>query len=371
MISLNDLLQEDITSLPEVVVKPVWHHGIRKVGLFFENNPTCYQAIKKINGSRFSKSCSCWVVSFNSGLLQEILKVFSGIAAVNMDDLSVHQYDPKECPPTYQELLIRKRYSPSTIKNYISQFSSFINYFPALSLSDLNDDHVKSYMHYLITEKKVSSSTQNIVINSIKFYYEQVLGESQKLYALERPMKENKLPKVLSKNEVSSVLTACENNKHKTMLYLIYAAGLRRSELINLRITDIDMDRKVIYIRMAKGNKDRITLLSEKIQIVLHDYIAKYKPSEWLFEGATRQRYSESSLQKVFKHALLKSGIKKYVTLHSLRHSFATHLLESGTDIRYIQALLGHSSCKTTEIYTHVTRKGFENIRSPFDDLDL
>jgi integrase/recombinase XerD len=155
------------------------------------------------------------------------------------------------------------------------------------------------------------------------------------------------------------------------MLWLIYAAGLRRSELINLRIGDIDSKRMVINIKGAKGKKDRITMLSDRILELLRRYFIEHRPKVWLFEGLPGEPYSVSSLQKIFMRALAQSGVRKDASLHTLRYSFATHLLESGTDLRYIQALLGHSSSKTTEIYTHVTRKGFENIKSPLDNLDL
>ncbi len=188
---------------------------------------------------------------------------------------------------------------------------------------------------------------------------------------LERPLKAQKLPTVLSEREVAAILKAIDNLKHRTMLQLIYAAGLRRSELVNLKTNDIDRQRKVINIRGAKGKKDRITLLSEKFIVLLEAYLREYAPKMWLFEGAGGEQYSASSLQKVFTAALQKSGVTKEATLHTLRHSFATHLLEKGTDLRYIQALLGHNSSKTTEIYTHVTTKGIDKITSPLDDLDL
>jgi integrase/recombinase XerD len=154
------------------------------------------------------------------------------------------------------------------------------------------------------------------------------------------------------------------------MLQLIYAAGLRRSELLGLRLSHIDRDRNLILVVEGKGRKDRVTLLSHKILAHLDEYLARYTPKEWLFESPGGGQYSSSSLQQVFHRAWLKSGIRKPGSLHSLRHSFATHLLEQGTDLRYIQSLLGHNSSITTERYTHVTRKGFEKIRSPFDNLD-
>jgi integrase/recombinase XerD len=185
-----------------------------------------------------------------------------------------------------------------------------------------------------------------------------------------RPKTEKLLPNVLSKEEIKMILNAHGNIKHKTMLSLIYSCGLRRSELINLKHTDIDSKRNIVIIRQAKGKKDRIVPLSIKILDMLRDYFRLYKPKIWLFEGnEAGSLYSEQSLQKVLKQALAKVGIKKPVTLHWLRHSYATHLLEAGTDLRYIQEILGHSSSKTTEIYTHVSTKSLQNVKSPFDDL--
>ena len=187
---------------------------------------------------------------------------------------------------------------------------------------------------------------------------------------LERPRRKYKLPNVLSKEEVKLILNAHSNIKHKTMLSLIYSCGLRRSELLNLKPTDIDSKRNIVIIKQAKGKKDRIVPLSQKILIMLRDYYTTYKPKTWLFEGQNEnEKYDERSLSNVLKQALVKANITKPVSLHWLRHSYATHLLESGTDLRYIQELLGHRSSRTTEIYTHVSTKNIQQIKSPFDDL--
>jgi integrase/recombinase XerD len=372
MISPIDVVHYNKQDLPEIIVEHVIHHGVPRIGLYFKYEARCVQAARKIKDSKFSRSLSCWVVPLSPDALPNIISVFDSIATVNTKALPNNlQCKLTDSQKAFKELLERKRYSGATIANYFSQFTLFVNYFSGRDPATLNDEDVLRYMNHVIKEKRASASRQNIVINAIKFYYEQVLRREQKFYAFERPLKEYKLPIVFSKEEIAAILGACENLKHKTMLYLIYASGLRRSELINLRLIDVDYDRKVINVRMAKGKKDRITLLSAKVEALLVTYIGRYKPAVWLFEGGSGQCYSESSLQKVFRHALSKSGIRKEGSLHSLRHSFATHLLESGTDIRYIQALLGHNSSKTTEIYTHVTRKGFEKIRSPLDDLDI
>lgn len=187
---------------------------------------------------------------------------------------------------------------------------------------------------------------------------------------IHRPKRSKVLPNVLSKEEIKLIWNAHSNIKHKMMLSLIYSCGLRRSELLNLKPADIDSKRGIVIIRQGKGKKDRIAPLSPKILEMLREYYVLCKPKTWLFEGQNiGEQYSEYSLQSVLKQALQKVGNTKPVTLHWLRHSYATHLLENGTDLRYIQELLGHSSSKTTEIYTHVSTKSLQQIKSPFDDL--
>jgi len=188
---------------------------------------------------------------------------------------------------------------------------------------------------------------------------------------IDRPFKEKILPTVLSEEEVKQIINCVSNLKHKAILLTIYSAGLRISEAVNLKIADIDSKRKVIIIKDAKGKKDRNSLLSEKLLVVLREYFKQYKPKIWLFEGQFGGRYSDRSIQNVFRKACIDAKIMKKVSVHSLRHSFATHLLERGTDLRYIQELLGHSSSKTTEIYTHITRKGMEQVKSPLDNFEL
>ena len=357
-----------------VTVKPVQYHGTEVIGVFFPYDPELVRLIKKVRDTTFSRTLCCWMIPYREAIEQEIQSIFEGQATFDFSLLRKYALEKqirKTCPAEYVELLARMRYSESTIKNYVSQFESFMNHFEDMKIEYLTEEHIKKYMHFLIEKKKGSSSLQNIAINAIKFYYEKVIGQERKRYGLERPAKENKLPTVLSEGEVKLILQACSNIKHKTMLSLTYASGLRRSEVINLKLIDIDNDRHVINVRGGKGGKDRVTLLSDRLQKLLEEYLGLYRPAVWLFEGVKGEQYSESSFQKVFQHAWKKSGVKKPATLHTLRHSFATHLLENGTDIRYIQALLGHSSSKTTEIYTHVTSKGLEKIRSPLDNLDL
>ena len=207
-------------------------------------------------------------------------------------------------------------------------------------------------------------------MNAIKLFFQTIRDTKMIVDKIHRPKRSKVLPNVLSKEEIKLILNAHSNIKHKMMLSLIYSCGLRRSELINLKPQDIDSKRNIVLLKNGKGKKDRITPLSPIILEMLRNYYNGYKPKTWLFEGQiVGEQYSEQSLQSVLKQALQKAGITKPVTLHWLRHSYATHLLESGTDLRYIQELLGHSSSKTTEIYTHVSTKSIQQIKSPFDDL--
>lgn len=269
----------------------------------------------------------------------------------------------------YQNLLFQKRYSQNTQDIYCCYFKDFCNYFRNDKLDHVTTAQINSYILDLIKSKDISISQQNQRINAIKFYFEKVLGRDKQYYELHRPRKENKLPKVLSKNEVKSIIASSYNIKHKCMLMLMYWAGLRRSELLNLKPDDIDSERMIINIRGAKGKKDRISLLSDNLLQLLRRYYKEYRPDLYLFEGLKGEMYSPTSVANVLKKAALKAGIKKLVTPHMLRHSFATHLLEQGTDLRYIQELLGHESPKTTEIYTHVSKKAIEKIKNPIDEF--
>ena len=269
----------------------------------------------------------------------------------------------------YDEMLKIRRYSQRTADVYLYCFRIFLDYFHDQDIYTLTKNDI---IKFLIeqTDKGISASYQNQLVNSIKLYYEKVLGWKSEKYDLPRPKKAYQLPIVLSEEEIAWIFKQVSNLKHKCILYLIYSGGLRLSELINLKISDIDSKRNLIFIKSGKGKKDRTTLLSQTTLELLRKYYQEYKPKTYLFEGQKGQ-YSSRSVQNIFKKALKASGIKKKATVHTLRHSFATHLLEHGTDLRYIQELLGHASLKTTEIYTHVTKKGYDKIVSPLEYLDL
>ncbi|TCX54619.1 recombinase XerC [Dehalobacter sp. 12DCB1] len=221
-------------------------------------------------------------------------------------------------------------------------------------------------------DKKHSHSFVNQSISAIKFFFFSVLGRTDICYNLPRPKKEEILPDVLSQEEVFCILRSVKNIKHRAILFLIYSAGLRVSEVVNLQVNDIDKSRMLIHIRQAKGRKDRYSILSEITLNILRKYVREYKVKDWLFKGGNEGSHlSERSVQNIFKEACTKANIKKDVSVHSLRHSFATHLLEGGTDLRYIQELLGHKNSKTTEIYTHVSQRDLAKIHSPIDALDI
>ena len=274
-------------------------------------------------------------------------------------------------PEGYLELLEQKRYSPSTIKTYRAYFSDFMEYHKGRNIDRLKVADINKYILYLVNEKKISVSQQNMRSNAIKFYYEQVKGGQRQYYGgITRAKEYKSLPEVLSRNEVSHILSCLSNPKHRCMISLIYSAGLRRSELLNLTPKDIISERMLVRI-MGKGRKCRYSLLSEKLLKDLREYFKEYRPQKWLFEGEKPgEQYSASALVKVLKEAASRAGIKHRVHVHMLRHSFATHLLEQGTDLRTIQELLGHNDIKTTSIYLHVTSAHKSSIPNPLDTLD-
>ena len=338
--------------------------------------------IKTIPYYYWHKDGKYWSFPYTLNILNEIENYFSKfnyqIESKNVNTKVTNKKEKKnygserKLPTEYLEKLKLKRYSENTIRTYTAAFTDFINYYAQKDLLEINEQDIKSYLLYLIEKRQVSTSFQNQVINAIKFYYEKVCGGKRLPYiTIDRPLKERTLPNVLSEEEIMCIVNCIKNLKHKAIILTIYSAGLRISEVINLKIADIDSSRMAIIIKGAKGKKDRNSLLSEKLLVILRDYFKLYRPKMWLFEGQSGEQYSDSSIQTIFREACYKAKIQKKATVHTLRHSFATHLLERGTDLRYIQELLGHSSSKTTEIYTHITHKGMEQVKSPLDNLEL
>lgn len=271
----------------------------------------------------------------------------------------------------YVKTLALKAYSPSTMNHYRQEFQKLLMLLGEMDVASLTTEQVKSYLLWLITKKGYGESHANTAVNAIKFYFEKVLLQPRVVYDLPRPKKPLVLPKVMGKESITRIIQSMDNLKHQAMLMLAYAAGLRVSEIVALKLTDIDSDRMCINIRRAKGKKDRVVALSPVLLDHLRDYFRAYRPKEWLFEGQGGGQYSVRSVQQVFKDAKALAGVKTPGGIHTMRHSFATHLLESGTDIRFIKDLLGHNSLGTTLRYTHVSLKQITLIKSPLDDLNL
>ncbi len=270
----------------------------------------------------------------------------------------------------YQSLIISD-YSVQTINSYMSALKVFFDYVRKNGLKRVTNENIKNYLQFCREEKKYSNSALRQSIAAIRYFYLHILEEEIPSALKIKLRKSNKLPLVLSKQEIIKILKVTRNIKHKTMLMMLYSAGLRLGELLDLKIEDIDSNRMKIHIRQAKGKKDRYVFLSHKLLDLLRLYFKEYQPKDYLFEGQKCNQYSPKSVQSVLKQALKKANIKKPATVHTLRHSFATHLLEDGTDIRYIQQLLGHKKLETTSIYTHITGSALDKIKSPLDSLDV
>lgn len=313
----------------------------------------------KILGGRWSKKNRIWCVPLHN--YENVVKLFDGPS-----DLSV-KLDDQGKIASIREDMVRQGYSPKTIKAYTSIIGLFLKH----TNSSCTRQDINGYLLYLLEEKNSSHSYCNQAVNAIKIYARKFGDVSEDdIIRLQRPKKEKKLPKVMSKEEVKAIFDVVDNIKHKTELMMAYSCGLRVSEVARLKVADIDSKRMVVIVHQGKGRKDRQTMLSENMLDQLRAYYKEYKPREWMFENPNKDGpISIKTLQRVFNNSVKKAGLNKYVTFHSLRHSFATHLLESGVDIRYIQELLGHSSSKTTEIYTHVSLKSIRKIMNPLDTL--
>ncbi len=357
------------------------HHRNQKVVLIrFDYNLELIEQVKMLPGRRWSQTKRCWYIPADNFHLDTFADKISGIADIDSSNIKENNISTistgrikksfsTKLPKGYLETLEQKRYAKSTIKTYTTYFRQFVDYFSGQSLEEVNVEQINDYLLKLIHEESMSSSKQNQYINAIKFYYEKVLGREKQYYKVVRPKKEYKLPDVLSKEEIASMIKSTKNLKHKSLIVLIYSCGLRRSEAINLKLIDIDSKRMLVKIRGGKGSKDRYVQLAGGTLKELRKYFKEYKPLEWLFTGQKGGQYSAESIENVVKQAAQRARIKKNVYPHILRHSFATHHLEQGTDLRYIQEWLGHNSSKTTERYTHVSQTDFRRFRNPLDDI--
>jgi integrase/recombinase XerD len=336
------------------------HRGALRIAVYFDKNPEFIRRIQLLANARWSVTQQVWHLP-DTDENRERFKLPPRFQANKM-----HQ----EKMAAFVQWLISKRYSESTIKTYREALNTFLAFYNDKELEAMEVQDIIRFNNEYIVVRQLSESYQNQMVNALKLFFKHIMNNVMDVELIHRPRPPKLLPNVLSKEEVKRILDAHDNMKHRTMLSLIYSCGLRRSELLHLKPRDIDSQRGIIIIRQAKGKKDRIVPLSTKILEMLRVYFVAYRPKEYLFEGQESGKpYDERSLQQVMKHALIKAGIKKPATLHWLRHSYATHLLEVGTDLRYIQELLGHKSSRTTEIYTHVSTREIQKIKSPFDDL--
>lgn len=380
------MLQQNTSSRSEnIIAQRVVHDKEIKIALQFPYNQNLINEIKKIQESHWSYSQKAWLLPDSKEKLDELFSVMKGKAWVDVKKLSdpipeLTKKKPSEIlsclsiesmkkTEKFKSWMRSRRYSESTVNTYSEALTIFLRFFSGKKLEEITNEDLINFNNNYILKNGLSASYQNQLVNSIKLFFQTIQNRKMEVELIHRPKTPKLLPNVLSKEEVKSILDSSGNLKHKSMLSLIYSCGLRRSELLNLQLTQVDSKRKLLIIKQSKGRKDRIVPLSEKIIEMLREYYLAFKPKQWLFEGQTGGMYSAESLAKVLKQSLLKARINKPVSLHWLRHSYATHLLESGTDLRFIQELLGHSSSKTTEIYTHVSTKSLQNIKSPFDDL--
>lgn len=375
--------------LPTLKIGHIKVNNERCISLSFPHRPDVLKCVQSIPHVQYDEDKSIYYLLNSKQNLKNIYAFLKGRVWVSgetfynrthvnvgnnpMDENLEIKSNPKHLRPIPQEYIDKlklKRYAANTARVYCSLFERFINYFLEIPIDRLDERNIQEYLIHIIDDGK-SHSYQNQMINAIKFYYEVVLGMPNRFYAVERPRKEKKLPFVLSLEEIASMIKTSHNIKHKCIISLLYSAGLRRSELLNLELTDVMSDRMLIRVRSAKGNKDRVSILSPHLLMDLRTYYKAHKPKKYLFEGPDNSKYSETSVGNIVKAAAKKAKITKQVTAHTLRHSFATHLLEGGTDLRYIQGLLGHESSKTTEIYTHIATNVIKDIKSPLDSLNL
>lgn len=358
----------------------------KMIGIKFSPDKLVQGLIKSLPGPKWSEQYKMAYIPNTKGNLGIIYNTFKGLVWINYnrfftnrpintrnETVDVEWFRKRTpvpghrpCPEEYLLKLELKRYANSTVRTYVSFFEMFINHYREKELNAIDESDIRAFLQTLI-RRNVSDSYLNQAINAIKFYYEVVLGMPNRFYDIERPRKESKLPTVISKEEILAIIDNTNNIKHRCIVEMLYGSGLRRSELLNLKITDVDSKRMLIRVKGGKGKKDRHTLLSKSALADLRVYYREWKPRNYLFEGRKASRYGAESVLNIVKKAAARAKIPQTVTPHVLRHSFATHLLESGVDLRRIQVLLGHGSSKTTEIYTHVATNTFMEIKNPLD----
>ncbi|TXG34860.1 tyrosine-type recombinase/integrase [Seonamhaeicola maritimus] len=373
-----------------ITLKPLWHNKSKYINIVCENDQTVLDYVKAFPGVNWSKTYKTFYLVYYKKAINELFLYFrkqgwyvnyEAFKTVPTPNEFAVLKKPKitiKLPPLittkkvetiqFRKWLEQKRFSNNTVDTYVEVTALFLRYIQVKNILKITARSIEQFNYDFIVNTQKSVSYQNQCISGIKHYIDFKGIEIDDMH-IKRPDKDKKLPNVMSKDEIKTLFHVTKNLKHKTLLSLVYSAGLRIGEALSLRPKDIDFERGLIHIKSAKGRKDRYTLLSQGLIPLLETYLNHYSPKYYLFEGRDSEQYSQVSARQVLKKSLLKAGIKKYATLHTLRHSFATHLLESGTDIRYIQDLLGHNSPKTTMIYTHVSTTSLKDIKNPFDSL--
>lgn len=361
-----------------IILERVIHRGQKRLKLIFEFDIEIMNLLDTVDDARWSSSMSCWHVPYTENYLENLNQVFNGVAQITDMSKKERRNTDHDLGAEHQIALVsfhqymkNRRYSEQTIKNYMKRIRDFLQFYYDKDLELITNQDVKYYNYERIIKRHASTVLQNQFVTALKLFLKTVRESKIIVENVERAKKHRKLPVVFSKPEVEKILNSTQNQKHKTMLLLTYGCGLRRSEVSNLYLSDILTDRKLIMIRKAKGQKDRVVPISDKLIESLKAYYKIYKPKKYIFETSQGKRYHPETFYKIFKRTLEKSRIKKNVGLHCLRHSYATHLMESGTDLRHIQTILGHKSLKTTEIYTHVSNHNLSSIISPADDLQI
>ncbi len=350
----------------------------------FDYSPELVKKIRQIS-RHWNPEGRYWIVEHNQATLKCMFELFADEELICTDEILKLSFDGYQKARTEMEGLLRtveeglklKGYSAHTIVAYLGHIKRFAAYHHldlnaddtfATSLATIDTRNLQLYLLHLLEQEQRSHAYVNQAISAIRFLFRYTLQRPYIEMSVPRPKHEKKLPDVLARDEVLQILRNVDNIKHRALLMVTYSAGLRVGEVVRLRLEDIDSQRMMLHVRQGKGRKDRYSILSKVALKVLREYAKLYKLKDWLFPGEKPGTHlSERSAEKIFKKACQKAGILKPVSIHSLRHSFATHLLESGTDLRYIQELLGHKSSKTTEIYTHVSDNNLRHICSPLD----
>ena len=330
---------------------------------------------KKLNGTFYHYHQKLWSIVHTAKNIKKIELLFGDklikqpvASSMTLPKMAISERIQTELDRNHQKMIL-KGFSTATIRNYQSNLMQFLQYFESVEYREISKEQIEGFVYYLISKYKISEQKQNQLINAIKCYYEHTLGMPREYYDITRPTKSQNLPDVLSKQEVMAIINYPNNMKHKAVLYVLYGAGLRVGEVIRLRVADVRSADGYLFIKDSKGKKDRHATLSLVLLDVLRTYYLQHKPSYWLFEGKDGGQYTPQSIQRIYRKAVEKTGSNPWSTPHTLRHSYATHLMEQGVNIRYIQNSLGHSSLKTTEIYTRVLGINNKTLKSPLDSL--